>query len=54
LSLAIVHVTLNGGKIWRYLHRKFKKTYTRIFTVETSFTFNCRIVLLSSKSKPQY
>ena len=24
LSLAAVHVTLNGGRIWRYLNRKFK------------------------------
>ena len=26
LSLAAVHVTLNGGRIWRYLRRKLKKT----------------------------
>jgi hypothetical protein len=25
LSLAAVHVTLNAGRIWRYLSRKFKK-----------------------------
>ena len=26
LSLAAVHVTINAGRIWRYLCRKFKKT----------------------------
>ena len=26
LSLAAVHVTLNAGRIWRYLNRKFKKS----------------------------
>jgi hypothetical protein len=26
LSLAAVHVTLNGGRIWRYFNRKFKKS----------------------------
>jgi hypothetical protein len=25
LSLAAVHVALNGGRVWRYLCRKFKK-----------------------------
>jgi hypothetical protein len=26
LSLAAVHVTINAGRVWRYLCRKFKKT----------------------------